>query len=678
MINIRSHLQHNAMTLTHAVAVLLIVCLPLTMSFTASAECLPPPDPGPGVHHPVGADAAMFVYNCDNGLWESPHYTYDPVTGETKVAPADNVYTYNAKTGAFDYTVWVFHAPDATYIPIASSTDTPPAGATLVGLPKPASNSITNTGTGSNNTIDDNGLGGASINGTGTGSNNNISGNGTNNFNGNNATNATVNNTLNATANSGNAMVIGNTTAGGAQSGDAEDISNVVNLLQSSSDAVGGDAVTFVVNIDGDVNGDLLFDPATMGSVQPAGGSLNSNTTINNSTNASINNDIDLSAQSGDASVAKNTTGGDATTGNAKTIANVVNLINSAVTSGKSFIGVININGNLNGDILLPPDLVDQLLAANVPTVNIIADTGTSSNNTINDQGGNNTTNVTNTNNQSITNNVTSDAKTGSASVAGNTTAGGAKTGSAKTSITAFNLTGTNIVGSNSILVFVNVVGKWVGFIVNAPAGTTAAALGGGIVQHSSGNNTTNIDNNSNLSINNDIHSTATSGNADVTGNTHGGSATSGDADNAVNLLNVQNSSLSLSNWFGILFINVFGTWNGSFGVNTSAGNPIAAAAAGQQFFGFIPGSPNPAANTTTTAAPFPATGGGVTNNITNTGTGSNNNILVASKQKTKAPTPALASSHISWILVGGSGFLFVAYLFGERYYETRHFRKTA
>jgi hypothetical protein len=42
-----------------------------------------------------------------------------------------------------------------------------------------------------------------------------------------------------------------------------------------------------------------------------------------------------------------------------------------------------------------------------------------------------------------------------------------------------------------------------------------------------------------------------------------------------LNLVNIVNSHFSLSGWLGILFINVFGTWNGSFGVDTAAGNPI-------------------------------------------------------------------------------------------------------
>jgi len=121
--------------------------------------------------------------------------------------------------------------------------------------------------------------------------------------------------------------------------------------------------------------------------------------------------------------------------------------------------------------------------------------------------------------------------------------------------------------------------------------------LGGGIT--SSGPNSTNATessaalnsnttNNANLAITNNVNATAQSGNATVTNNTQAGNATSGNADTAMNILNLEGSNLSLSNWFGILFINVFGIWNGSFGVaptvtntaatSTSTENPVQAA----------------------------------------------------------------------------------------------------
>ena len=555
--------------------------------------CSAPVIDQPGVHVPMGSDAGTYTYNCDTNLWENAHFTYNPLTGVTTAKDAV-VYTYDPDTGKYDTTVWVFSAPKNSYVPVSLAVLQPPAGATVVGAPAPVvatvaptpgGNSITNTGAGSDNTINSDGTGGSnSINQTGPSSTNTIGGSGSNNLTLNNLNNATVANLITAQANTGSAGVIGNTTAGSAATGNAQDLATIVNMLQSSSNALGGNAITFVRNINGDVNGDLLLDPAALAAVQPANNGSptgNNNLTLNNTTNATLTNDINLNATTGDATVAQNTSAGNATSGNASAIANIVNLINSAISSGKSFIGVVNINGNLNGDILLPPDFIDQLVASNVPTVNVnlgntIGNTGPSSNNAIDTTGSNNT-NVTNTNNSGITNNIQTTAASGAANVAGNTSAGNATTGSAGNSITAFNLTGSNVVGSNALLVFVNVLGKWVGLIVNAPAGATAAELGGGITANTTtpGNNTTTVNNTNNAQINNNITLAAKSGDANVTNNTSAGNATTGNAKTAVNLFNVQNSSLSLIGWFGILFINVFGSWHGSFGVNTSAGDPV-------------------------------------------------------------------------------------------------------
>src|ERR1700761_3474282 len=101
---------------------------------------------------------------------------------------------------------------------------------------------------------------------------------------------------------------------------------------------------------------------------------------------------------------------------------------------------------------------------------------------------------------------------------------------------------------------------------MNAPAGTTAAELGGGVSSNTTVDNNATLNNTNNDKINNNVNVSAQSGNASVTGNTTGGNATSGDADASVNLLNLINDKLSLNGWFGMLFINVYGTWNGSFG----------------------------------------------------------------------------------------------------------------
>ncbi len=673
----------------------LIVCLPLTATVAANADSTcTPPTYTTGVHQPVGADASLYSYDCDTGLWESEYYSYDPATGV--YAPLYQiVYTYDPTTGLYDYPNYVFDAPTNSYQLVTDTLSTPPSGATVVGGPtsdpdpsdgtsaSDPSNTITDTGDGSTNTINDsNDPGGSnSISDTGADSNNTINASDDNNTNASDTSDVGVDNNLSATAISGDATVLANTTGGDATTGDATNEANIVNLLQSASDALGDNAVTFVANIDGNVNGDLLLDPSTLsdvqGSTDPSG-----NITVNNSDNSTLTNNVNLASATGNASVSENTNAGNATSGTASSVANVVNMIDSVISSGQSFLGVININGDLNGNILLPADFVDQLLADNVPTVNVITDTGASSDNTINSSSPS-STDITNSNNEGISNNIDSTATTGSADVSDNTDAGSATSGTANTSITAFNLTGSNVIGSNDLLVFVNVAGgSWVGLIINAPAGASAAEFGGGIIENTDGNTTVN--NSNNEAITNNIDLAAASGDADVSYNTNAGSATSGNADDAANLLNIENSDLSLSGWFGILFINVFGTWNGSLGVynpttdpstssdpsGSSAGLPASFIAA--PVFSFKPSSSG-------------NSGGNYTDpSLSSTGNGSSNvdDAVLASIIKT-APdkSPVYPNSHDNntsgfhyiWALIVGSIALYLLYWAGDMVYTRKH-----
>jgi hypothetical protein len=424
----------------------------------------------------------------------------------------------------WDTTQWQYNAASGSYQPNVVAVATPPAGATTTAnTPAATANTSNNSNTPTPTT------------------------NSTSNGIFDNFYNASISNNVNGNAKTGNALIMGNTTGGNATSGNALDLANVINMVQSSS-GLGGNLATFESNITGDVNGDLTIDPSLLQSPTDPN-AVASNLTLNNDNNGQINNNIDLDAGSGNATVADNTTGGNATSGNADAVADVVNMINSVIASKQSFLGVVNIYGNLNGNILVPSDLLNSLLATN----------GTSSATPTNTA-----TTVDNTNNEAINNKIGTTAQSGQASVSDNTTGGSATSGNATTNVTVFNLTGSQIVASNSLLVFVNVLGTWVGFIMNAPAGTTAAALGGGVTTDTTGSNTTNVDNSTNDQINNNINVGATSGDASVNKNTKGGDATSGNASSSVNLLNLDNSSFSLSNWFGVLFINVFGNWVGS------------------------------------------------------------------------------------------------------------------
>jgi hypothetical protein len=523
--------------ITTSIAVFFVMATAIPSLAVVNADSCNPVTATAGNTAPTGPEAVTYTYDECTGLWVSPHYTWNPATKETKpIVPL--VYTYNSDTEQWDSSKWVYDTTDGSWSQKSFSVETPPAGAETIGGPSAVEETNTN-----DTTVDD-------------------------------TSDSTVSNNIGSTSASGDATVSDNYSAGSATSGNAQAIANVINMLQSSS-GLGSTAATFVANIDGDVQGDLIIDPSFL---QPASVDLSNsnNLDVNIDNSGVITNNIDLDASTGNATVDNNYSAGDATSGNAEAVANVVNMLNSMIAAQQSFVGVVNINGNFNGNILMPQSFLDSLIASNAPheDVNISNDTLNSIN-----------ANLSNSTN--ISNNVTSTATSGDANVSGNFSGGSATSGNASTNVTIFNLTNQQIVGRNTLLVFVNVLGKWVGVLMDAP-GSTAAAYGGGITTAST--NTANINGTNSGTITNNINTNASSGDASVTDNYKGGNARSGDAETAVNLSNITNSSINLSGWFGILFINVFGNWYGSFGVAKPAVSPSAGTgAAPAQTFNFLP-----------------------------------------------------------------------------------------
>ena len=479
-----------------------------------------------GPQTPTGADSSKYTQNPDTGLWESDAYIWDPATGQTK-PKQESTYSYNPATGMWDTTEWRYDAPSGTYQPHTVQVVQPPAGADYPEVP--TSNQAFSL-----------------------------------------FYNAQISNGVNARSITGDALVAYNTTGGSALSGDALTMANIMNLLNSSTGfSNAGTIATFSSDIRGDVFGDLFIDPGALAALQPA----SSQSTLNDaklqvqvSENNQIQNDINLYAKSGDATVTKNTTAGDATSGSAHAVANVINLLNSAISSGQSFVGALNIYGNLNGDILLPPEILKTMLANN-------ASTGLPSS----QYAQNTEVSADTTSTQTIKNNITTDAQTGTATVDKNTTAGSAQTGDALTNVNIINMTGRQVDASNSLLVFVNVLGSWVGVIMDAPTGSSSALLGTGVSKNTAMLSAV-YDVATNNEVTNNIHVGAQSGDATVAANTNAGDAKTGDATASANVANIINSSFNLTDWFGVLFINVFGSWNGSFGVDTLAGerSPVA------------------------------------------------------------------------------------------------------
>lgn len=453
-------------------------------------------------------------------LADSTPATTDSSATAPVTAPASTDYSYNADTGHWDTSKWWYNPITKSYVAVKPK----PVEATPLVTPDPATSttpapSTPTTNTSTNNSATD-------------------------------TTNAAITNGVTSQAQTGDATVTKNTTAGNATSGNGSAVADITNMVNSTVSTGGSGPATFVENITGDVYGDIMLYPAMLAAMlqQP---SAPSPTNVQATTTTGVVNNVNLNAASGAATVSDNTTAGNATSGTANAVASVMNIINSIVAANQSFIGTINIYGNLNGDILVAPDFIPQLLASNAAASP--------------------TTTLSSTDTTGIANNVNLSAASGTATVSGNTSAGNATSGSANTNLVVLNLTGHQVVASSSILVFVNVLGTWVGMIVDAPAGATAAGLGSGVTSDAVLPQT--LTTNTNTQITNNLDLAAQSGDATVSGNTTAGNATTGNATSSAMILNIANSTLGLSNWFGILNINVFGQWLGSFGIDTAAGN---------------------------------------------------------------------------------------------------------
>lgn len=482
-------------------------------------------------------------------------------------------YTYDASTGRWDSSDWQYDSASGKYVKPSISPATPSTA------------TAPTSGSQSNATSSDNQSNQSTTANTSTQAANNVT----------------------SDATTGDATVSGNTTAGNATSGDATVNATLINTVNSILGSSSNQSVAqFTKDINGDVTGDIVLDPLLLKAMLEAKAQDQSNsntTTVNSNNDLTASNNLTLDATSGNASVDGNTTAGNATSGSASAVANVINILNSMIAAQQSFIGTINIYGNLTGDILIAPDFISQMIANNGST---------------SDDASLDSTKVDSKDTQSIVNNISTIANSGIANVLGNTNAGDAKSGNASSNVVIFNLSGHQIVAQDSLLVFVNVLGKWVGVIVGAPAGTTAAMIGDDVASNSQPDLV--VHSQSLFGITNSITVNAQSGDAAVSNNTNAGDAVSGDATALVNVANIENNAINLSGWFGILFINVFQNWFGSFGIDTPYGNVSGGStgsAKSHQPIEFRPADPNDRASS---SSQYSSTGGGTPATIDQSG----------------------------------------------------------
>lgn len=531
----------------------------------------------------VAADQGSFSCDQASGYWLSPKYYFNKQSGWYEIVPPDAAAKLSKD--------WIT-APNVIHTQmgdlVVGSQDYQIAKAIGL-LDGPSSIVVNGTGAGSTNQ--------ATVNNS---SQNWID-----------LTNlVNVINTLQSNATSGNVVANSNTQVGSAVTGAASVIANLVNLLASAWSWSNGNMSFFMQNFF-NLNKDLTLNPteSTTGGGGQMGGSATTTNTgpdstnvagVNNSASLNVNakntgnivNNVALNAQSGNATATSNTMAGDVATGNAMAEVNIINLINSFINSGSSFFGIINLFGTTNADILFPNGFLNGLVASGAAGSNAAGLSNTGAGST-NQAGVNNNAQATvnNTSLGTISNNVNTTAASGTASADSNTGAGDLSTGNASATQSLFNISNSSIFGDNAVLVIVNVLGHWVGKIMDLPGGTTESALLTGNATVGSNNtgpdstNQTNVSNNSTANINqssagtitNNVNVNAQSGNANASKNTEVGNVSTGDAKAASSVANIFNSVLNVKHWFGVLVINVFGDWLGDVNDNTAAGNSVPA-----------------------------------------------------------------------------------------------------
>jgi hypothetical protein len=314
------------------------------------------------------------------------------------------------------------------------------------------------------------------------------------------------------------------------------------------------------------------------------------NNSVSNNNKGVLTNDIVINAQTGGNNTVKNTGSGAIETGNATAIGTLINFLNTNLVVDEWGIAVVNIFGKLIGDIVLPQNSLasnSQQQANSNQIVNNSA-TGSDSKNSANSS--NQTTAVfSNYNKADVINNVEIAAVTGGNDASYNTGPGAVTDGDATVSTQLTTVANTNVIAEEETfwVVLVNKLGHWVGSIIGQESGETIAsnlildnpeqlgstpefqtasnAVTGPDSDNtavSSDQTTTEVNNQNQGAIVNNIKVIADTGQNSGSYNTLGGDINAGEAQAGVSLVNFINTNL-VGKKFVVLVVNVLGEWLG-------------------------------------------------------------------------------------------------------------------
>ncbi len=312
-----------------------------------------------------------------------------------------------------------------------------------------------------------------------------------------------------------------------------------------------------------------------------------SNTNTFQTNDASIESNLTLDSDSGNNSTSANT-GGNSTieTGDANVGANLLTFVNNNV-AGNVVFGVVNIFGELVGDIFFPESALSCSTCGGDATAVNSGNGSDSTNNTTVSQ--TNSDSTFQYNDANIENNLVLSTATGGNEASGNTNGNSTiETGDSEAIAQVLNIANMNVVGGDMWLVLVNEAGQWIGKILGASDGANYAGSTGtefaidenGEITAINSGNGSGSDNNSSISqnTNNTVVQTNTANvvnNLNLSANTGGNTASNntggdskiktGDAKIIANVVNFVNNNIVGNGRLFVTVVNVFGSWMGDF-----------------------------------------------------------------------------------------------------------------
>ncbi|OGI26464.1 MAG: hypothetical protein A3J76_00745 [Candidatus Moranbacteria bacterium RBG_13_45_13] len=337
--------------------------------------------------------------------------------------------------------------------------------------------------------------------------------------------------------------------------GDAVAVTDVVNEVNTT--VVGENGVETVENIYGDYEGDInLLNSfnSVLGNAKDVNDDNEdafSAVEISIENEADIDNDVVTEANTGENEIDNETENGDSTitTGDAIAVANVVNIVNNNIIGNNFLFTVINIFGNWVGDLIVPGEGLLSVPQSGQPE-NFIVDVQNDTN---------------------IENNVATSASSGGNEIETEGGSASVETGDAYADSIVANQVGSTVVANNWFFLAINNMGNWVGNVLNWNSDKNGYDTvfsfdfdeeedpeEGGMA-----NWITKIFVRNEADIENNIETTANTGENEI--ESEGGAAgiTTGNAYAFSKIYNLVNNNFIGSNWI-FATVNIFGSWKGN------------------------------------------------------------------------------------------------------------------